>query len=477
MKNFLLYSIVAIGLCSCGATKEDYIKSATNNIKYAEKKEAESRYYNNRWIAEDLIKESNKYYRYGAYDYEQAQMYDYAAMYYDESEDVDSKYKVLKKLYDICENNSSECENLRYNELLADFYLSINNREKANYYYEKAAKYYERQQQCRGSIAFVGRVDKPEYCYELAAKYYEKAGNLQKLGETYLNAAKFCEDRECLTGSADKYYSKVQSVYSKIKGGLNVDEVALAKIDYLFKSSSYKNNNYQQALKSCENIKDNNLKNKCIKNGLNINIELCNSSKISNNCYDAGHLYSYLKDDKNALKYYYLAYDIAGDNFKQYGLKYYEKIRYNLEQFVKMLDKNCGKNNGNSCFDLGVIYHYDYKNYSKAIQVYTKACNLNHYAACNNLGFLYRQDYAVNLIDNKKSFELYTKACKGGEMIACSNIGGMYEQGKAVARNYNTAKSYYKKACNGGYKKACDFYNNLEANVVNVDSSDYSSRF
>lgn len=345
-------------------------------------------------------------------------------------------------------------------------YEKSNNQAKINELYIKIAKDYESKQDYEKAISYYEKLGdtakineiylklaqdyENSQKYQKAALYYEKLGNVTKINEMTLKTAKWYEGAEG--------YKEALTYYQKLGNITKINEMYLLMAQKQFAKSNI--NSVNNALDICKNITSDKMYKQCISKGALKQAENCNNGdKLS--CSNAGALYNYhLNDIQKSLYYHHIGYD-KDDN-------------HNLDSFVQVLEKGCAKGGKKDCFRLGWIRSNDdgYINYSKAIQVYTKACNLNHYTACNNLGVLYQKSYAVKLLDNKKSLELYTKACKGGEMIACSNIGGMYEQGKAVKRNYNTAKSYYKKACNGGYEKACGFYNNLEANIINVDSSD-----
>jgi TPR repeat protein len=41
-------------------------------------------------------------------------------------------------------------------------------------------------------------------------------------------------------------------------------------------------------------------------------------------------------------------------------------------------------------------------------------------------------------------------------MEGCEHAGALYDTGKGVDRNADMAGSFYRKACNGGDKPACD---------------------
>lgn len=442
MKKALFYTLMAVLLCSCGTTTADeYINLGNGFYKQGNHKKA------------------NEYYEQAAKIYEEQGDFTNARKMYEKSNNQAKINEFNLKAAKWYENNKDYKGALLYYEKLGDtakineIYLKLAQDYENSQKYQKAAFYYEK----LGNVTKINEMTlktakwyEGAEGYKEAILYYEKLGNTAKVNEMYLKLAQSYESK--------KKYQKALTYYQKLGNITKIDEMYLLMAQKQFANSDIDSVN--NALDICKNITSDKMYKQCISKGALKQAENCNNGdKLS--CSNAGALYNYhLNDIQKSLYYHHIGYD--------------KDDRHNLDSFVQVLEKGCAKGGKKDCFRLGWIRSNDdgYINYSKAIQVYTKACNLNHYTACNNLGVLYQKSYAVKLLDNKKSLELYTKACKGGEMIACSNIGGMYEQGKAVKRNYNTAKSYYKKACVGGYEKACGFYNNLEANIINVDSSD-----
>ncbi len=441
MKKIFFYTLVAILLCSCGATQQDYVNWGDGFMQRGEHGKAK------------------EYYKKAAIIYEKNNNLSNAIHFYDLAGDT-------AKTIELSSQYAAYFENKRDYKNAARYYQKAKNTTKANEMYLRLAQDYESKQDYKGALLCYEKLGDTAKINEMYLKlaqdyeskhknqeailYYEKLGNTAKVNEMYLKLAQSYESK--------KKYQKALTYYQKLGNITKIDEIYLLMAQKSFANSDIDSVN--NALDICKNITSDKMYKQCISKGALKQAENCNNGdKLS--CSNAGALYNYhLNDIQKSLYYHHIGYD-KDDN-------------HNLDSFVQVLEKGCAKGGKGDCFRLGWIRSNEdgYINYSKAIQVYTKACNLNHYTACNNLGVLYQKSYAVKLLDNKKSLELYTKACKGGEMIACSNIGGMYEQGKAVKRNYNTAKSYYKKACNGGYEKACGFYNNLEENIINVDSSD-----
>jgi len=46
-------------------------------------------------------------------------------------------------------------------------------------------------------------------------------------------------------------------------------------------------------------------------------------------------------------------------------------------------------------------------------------------------------------------------------LLSCVNVGLSYFDGKGVKRNFNTAKKFLKKACDGGEATGCDLLRTL----------------
>ena len=454
MKKVFFYALVAVLLCSCGATQQDYVN------------------WGNGFKQRGEYEKAKEYYKKAAIIYEKNKNLSSAIYYYELADDT-TKTIELSLQYAIHFENKRDYENA------AKYYQKAKNTAKVNEMHLKLAQDYEGKQDYEKAISCyekLGDTAKVNEMYlklaqdyeskhknQKAVLYYEKLGDTAKVNEMYLKLAQSYERTQD--------YEKAISYYEKLGNVTKINEMYLHIAQKQFANSDI--NSVSNGIDICKNINNDNIYRQCISKGAAKQADICSNEVMKRaknhkngdgvSCSNAGALYNYyLNDISNSLFYHYFAYNMDD--------------RHNLDSFVQVLEKSCVKGGKNDCFMLGWIQSNEngYINYQKAIQAYTKACNLNHYTACNNLGALYQKSYAVKLIDNKKSFELYTKACKGGNMVACSNIGGMYEKGRVVTRSFNAAKSYYKKACVGGYEKACGFYNNLEANVTNIDNSDSS---
>jgi hypothetical protein len=54
-----------------------------------------------------------------------------------------------------------------------------------------------------------------------------------------------------------------------------------------------------------------------------------------------------------------------------------------------------------------------------------------------------------------------TKKCKNMNYVACAKLAFRYQRGVGVKQDNATALTLFRKACDGGLKKACEYYNKL----------------
>jgi hypothetical protein len=94
---------------------------------------------------------------------------------------------------------------------------------------------------------------------------------------------------------------------------------------------------------------------------------------------------------------------------------------------------------------------YDQKDYAKARTLFTQACNGDNMNACNYLGAIYDQGQGVKA-DDDTARKIYQKSCDQGNMLGCNNLGTVLQN----LGNNTEARKYFKKACDGKLKEACD---------------------
>lgn len=145
-----------------------------------------------------------------------------------------------------------------------------------------------------------------------------------------------------------------------------------------------------------------------------------NKKKNLNSCNDAGFVYQELKDYTISTDYYQIA---------------------------------CDNNLALGCYNLG--YNYEnglgrYANIQAAEDFYVKACyNKNgYYPSCGNLARVLMQQYKIQ--ESKQAAE---HGCKHNDGLSCYNLAAVYI---GIYKDYNIAKHFYQKACNFGFKEACN---------------------
>lgn len=99
------------------------------------------------------------------------------------------------------------------------------------------------------------------------------------------------------------------------------------------------------------------------------------------------------------------------------------------------------------------------------------ACEAKNGRACTLLSYMLSSDgvYEYEQIDadfdNKRranrraAAEYGAQACAYGNPVGCWNIGISYGDGEGVRADWETAQSFYVRACNGGYRYACEELN------------------
>lgn len=142
-----------------------------------------------------------------------------------------------------------------------------------------------------------------------------------------------------------------------------------------------------------------------------------------------------------------------------------------------------------SCMSLGSDYQSGTgtkQDKGKAAQLYLQACNGGAGTACSILAGMYNGSnpamgfaadpakvlkYAARgceggngqsctmlahaVPDKALALKLLRRACNGNDVIACTEAGVAYENGDGTPANPSTAKAYYKRACDKGYKESC----------------------
>ncbi len=162
-------------------------------------------------------------------------------------------------------------------------------------------------------------------------------------------------------------------------------------------------------------------------------------------------------------------------------------IKKDYSKGFTLLKKACDSGSSKGCVVLGnsmieeegnLWYNFqksknptveDKKQHSKRLGVamgyLKKACEKGSVVGCNSLGGAYwnniQQNGGIKKFPKlaKKAFWALTKACDLGDIRSCMQLGYTYEN---IDEKYFTkASNLYKKACDLGYKKACNDYKRL----------------
>lgn len=165
-------------------------------------------------------------------------------------------------------------------------------------------------------------------------------------------------------------------------------------------------------------------------------------------------------------------------------------LKFQIEKpNIDKLEKECKKENMDSCFELGLAYFagsgvkkdtkkmneylnmccqkddlmacdliadaYEMeKNYSKAVEHYEANCNKGYVNSCFSLGGLYSDGDKIPQ-DYKKANEYFSKACDGGDARGCFNLGVAYRDGTGVKEDTHKALKYFDIACDGKLVQGC----------------------
>ncbi|MDR2034979.1 MAG: sel1 repeat family protein, partial [Helicobacteraceae bacterium] len=150
--------------------------------------------------------------------------------------------------------------------------------------------------------------------------------------------------------------------------------------------------------------------------------------------YKVGAVYGdFLKDPKNALKWFRIAY--------------YEGVTH-------------------GAYGLGLTYKHDLKDYPKAIEWYEIAHKGGDKDSAYALGILYEDIYK----DYPKALKWYEIACdlykkqNGAHNGAMARIGILYLEGRGVEKDLVKARSFLEQAAKGGSDKAKEALAALDRN-------------
>lgn len=198
---------------------------------------------------------------------------------------------------------------------------------------------------------------------------------------------------------------------------------------YLYKKE-YKKFKQEELLKACEG----GVSNSCIELAQNIN-------------------------PIDGLKFYLRACSLGDVYGCQQGSNSYvistEALK-NIDEFTKISEEECDKNNSVACYSLANFYRY-LNNVEQAEKYYNISCKLDNKESCTSLGILYMELKKVE--DSVRNFEYSCDKLNDG--FACARLGYIYEeglstQGMKIDKNLSKSKKYFQKSCELGFTKSCE---------------------
>ncbi|WP_297576607.1 tetratricopeptide repeat protein [uncultured Campylobacter sp.] len=207
------------------------------------------------------------------------------------------------------------------------------------------------------------------------------------------------------------------------------------------------------------------------------------------------------------------------DNFKQdckngnsQSCAFYYGMKFRREKpDIGKLEKECKKENMDSCFELALAYmsgigvkkdskkmneylnmccqkdnlvachsiaeNYELEqNYDKAVEYYIMNCDKGYAGSCTNLGILYHVGDKIKQ-DYKKANNYFSKACDGGEPRGCFSFGVAYRDGKGVKQDTHKALKYFDIACDGGFATGCKAFGSFYYSGLFGIEEDYEKAF
>ncbi len=118
-----------------------------------------------------------------------------------------------------------------------------------------------------------------------------------------------------------------------------------------------------------------------------------------------------------------------------------------------LYDSGCNAGDMDGCTRAGLLLRGGQglpEDKTRAVVLLEKACRTGTRAACGSLGFLLLSS------DPARAATLLQGSCEIGEMGSCAALGSLHLYGQGVPRDRDRAVSLLRKACEGGYKDACD---------------------
>jgi serine/threonine protein kinase len=100
---------------------------------------------------------------------------------------------------------------------------------------------------------------------------------------------------------------------------------------------------------------------------------------------------------------------------------------------------------------------FDHKQFVLARALFKQACDAGDMRACNYLGSLYYQGLGGGQ-STELAESVFGIACDKGTFSSCANLGTIYQDSGKT----KDARTYFKKACDGGSAKGCELLNGVQ---------------
>ena len=126
-----------------------------------------------------------------------------------------------------------------------------------------------------------------------------------------------------------------------------------------------------------------------------------------------------------------------------------EGVQKNINSAVDWFKKAADAGIIDACRKIGGIY-FDAKNFREAMRWYKKGAELGNDAAClNQIGVMYYNGQGVTR-NHYEAVSWYRKAADAGSVRAMNNLGACYYNGNGVKKNIDTAREFFYKAADLG---------------------------
>jgi TPR repeat protein len=106
------------------------------------------------------------------------------------------------------------------------------------------------------------------------------------------------------------------------------------------------------------------------------------------------------------------------------------------------------------CYSHGIGGKVDFE---EAFRLFNKAAERGNLESLGNLGVLYMNGDGVPAPNPKKAAELFEKGARGGNAFCMRLFAQCLENGRGAAKNLLQAQTWYRKAAEGGDRRAIEW--------------------